>query len=240
MKRILLMVFRNLPLVPVTWIMLCYRAAHAEKYTDEQHRRFLLFMVKRANKGGRVTIKAVGKENLPKQNGYLLFPNHQGLYDVLAIMEASPNPISVVAKKEIGEIPFLKQVFACVKAYMIDREDVRQGLQVILDVAKEVKNGRNYIIFAEGTRSKNGNHPGEFKGGSFKAAVKARCPIVPVALIDSFKPFDTNSVNPVTVQVHFLKPLEYEEYKDMKTIEIAQEVKKRIETAIAENEIKNN
>lgn len=238
MKRILLMVFKNLLLVPVTWCVLCYYASHVDKFTDEQHNKMMRFIVKRANWGGRVTIETHGKENLPKKNGYLMYPNHQGLYDVLAIMDASPNPFSVVAKKEIADIPFLKQVFSCMRAYMIDRQDVRQGLQVILDVARDVKEGKNYVIFAEGTRSKNGNHPGEFKGGSFKAATKARCPIVPVALIDSFKPFDTNSIQPVTVQVHFLKPLEYDKYKDMKTVEIASEVKRRIEAVIAENERK--
>ena len=146
----------------------------------------------------------------------MFFPNHQGLYDVLAIIEASPRPFSVVAKKEIANIPFLKQIFACMKAYMIDREDVRQAMQVIINVTKEVKKGRNYLIFAEGTRSKNGNHVGMFKGGSFKSATKAQCPIVPVALVDSFKPFDTNSIKPVTVQVHFLEPLYYDDYKDMR------------------------
>ena len=92
------------------------------------------------------------------------------------------------------------------KAYMLDRDNVRQAMQVIIDVSNEVKNGRNYLIFAEGTRSKNGNRIGEFKGGSFKAATKAKCPIVPIALIDSFRPFDTNTISKVTVQVHFLKP----------------------------------
>ena len=54
-------------------------------------------------------------------------------------------------------------------------------------------------------------------------------------MIDSFKPFDTNSIEPVTVQVHFLKPMLYEEYKDMKTNEIAAEVKRRIEEVIEKN-----
>ena len=121
------------------------------------------------------------------------------------------------------------------KAFMLDREDVRQAMQVIINVTKEVQKGRNYLIFAEGTRSKKGNHVGSFKGGSFKAATKARCPIVPVALIDSFKPFDTNTIKPVTVQVHFLKPLTYEEYKDMKTTEIAALVEERIQRVIDEN-----
>ena len=120
------------------------------------------------------------------------------------------------------------------KAYMLDRDDIRQGMQVILSVANEVKNGRNYLIFPEGTRSRNGNEVQEFKGGSFKAATRAKCPIVPVALIDSFKPFDTNTISQVTVQVHFLEPILYEEYQNMKTTEIAEIVKKRIEKVIHE------
>ena len=58
---------------------------------------------------------------------------------------------------------------------------MRQAMKVIIDVSKEVEKGRNYLIFPEGTRSKNGNKIGTFKGGSFKAATKAKCPIVPVA-----------------------------------------------------------
>lgn len=236
MKRILLMVLRNILLVPYMWCRLCYHASHTDKYTEEEQYKFLKLIVLRANKGGNVYIDVHGIENLPKENGFMFFPNHQGLYDVLAILEACPRPFSVVAKKEIKNIQFLKQVFACMNAYMLDRENVRQAMQVILDVSNEVKNGRNYLIFAEGTRSRNGNKIGEFKGGSFKAATKARCPIVPVALIDSFRPFDTNTIDKVTVQVHFVKPIYYEEYKNMKTTEIAALVHDRIQCVIEENE----
>ena len=68
--------------------------------------------------------------------------------------------------------------------------------------------------------------------GSFKAATKSRCPIVPVALIDSYKAFDTRSIEKMVVQVHFLEPMYYDEYKDMKTTELALEVKTRIEETI--------
>ena len=236
MKRRLLMVFRNFLLVPFAWCRLCYHASHTEMYSDEEQYALLKYITLRANRGGNVTIDVHGSENIPKKNGFMFFPNHQGLYDVLAIIEATPCPFSVVAKKEIANIPFLKQVFACMKAYMLDREDVRQAMQVIIDVTNEVKKGRNYLIFAEGTRSKNGNQLRDFKGGSFKSATKAKCPIVPVALLNAYKPFDTNTIAPVTVQVHFLKPMYYEEYKDMKTTEIAAEVKSRIEKVIRENE----
>lgn len=230
-----MMVLRNLYMVPYGWVRLCYRAAHVDKYSEEDMYAFLRWIDLHANRGGRVHIDAHGRENIPDKDGFVFSPNHQGLYDVLAIIEASPRPFSVVAKKEIAKIPFLKQIFACMKAFMLDREDVRQAMQVIINVTKEVQKGRNYLIFAEGTRSKKGNHVGSFKGGSFKAATKARCPIVPVALIDSFKPFDTNTIKPVTVQVHFLKPLTYEEYKDMKTTEIAALVEERIQRVIDEN-----
>jgi len=235
MERILLMVIRNILRVPAMWIKLCYHAAHVDKYTDKQHNELFKYIVKRANIGGNVTIKSYGKENIPKENGFMFFPNHQGMYDVLAIIDSCPNPISVVYKIELKDIPFIKQIAKCMKAFFIDRDDVRQSMKVIIDVAQEVKKGRNYIIFPEGTRSKNGNHVGEFKGGSFKAATKAKCPIVPVVLIDSFKPFDSHSLKQVEVQVHYLTPLYYNEYKDMKTTEIAEEVKRRIVAVIKEN-----
>ena len=235
MKRILLMVFRNIFLVPFMWCKLCYYASHVEKYTEEQHYRMLRFIVLRANKGGNVTIDVYGKENLPDKSGFIFFPNHQGLYDVLAIVEACSIPFSVVAKKEIKDVQFLKQVIACMKGYLMDREDIRQSMQIIGNVTNEVKKGRNYVIFPEGTRSKEGNQVQSFKAGSFKAATKAECPIVPVALINSFKPFDTNTISPVTVQVHFLPPLYYDDYKNMKTKEIADKVQKQIQQVILEH-----
>ena len=228
MKRIILMFIRNIFYLPGFAIRLFRYSKNVDKYSESEIYSFLKKIVYRANKGGNVQIQAFGKENIPEENGFILFPNHQGMYDMLALIDVCDKPLSVVAKKEVQNVPLLKHIFRVVKALFIDREDVRQSMKIIMEVTKEVQKGRNYTIFPEGTRSKNGNVVGEFKGGSFKAATKARCPIVPVALIDSFKPFDTKSIKPVTVQVHFLIPLLYEEYKDMSTNEIAEEVKKRI------------
>ena len=238
MKRIILMMLRNILILPVYWIKLCYYASHIDKYTDEYINKFLKKIVKSANKGGNVEIISSGAENIPEENGFIFYPNHQGMYDMLAIIDACDKPVSAVAKIEVSKVQGLKQVMACLKGYYMDRDDVRQSMKVIMDVTKEVKEGRNYIIFAEGTRSKKGNELLDFKGGSFKAATKAKCPIVPVAMLDSFKPFDTGTIDPVKVQVHFLEPLLYEEYKDMNTNEIAKEVKSRIEEAIKKYEEK--
>ena len=236
MKRIILMVLYNLPFVPYWWWQLCHFAKHTDDIPEPEKYALLKKIVLHANKGGRVKIDVHGKEHIPTDQSFVFFPNHQGLFDVLAILEASDVPFSVVAKKEVKDVPFLKQVFAIMKAKIMDREDVRQSLQVILDVTQEVKNGRNYLIFPEGTRSRRGNQVGDFKGGSFKCAVKAKAPIVPVALLNAFEPFDRNSIAPVTVQVHFLDPIPYEVYQSMKTTEIAEIVKTRIEETIAEYE----
>ena len=239
MKRILLMVLRNLIRLPGLLIKLWKYSSNVYKYTYEERNKFLKYIVHIANKGGNVKIESYGVENIPNEYGFMLFPNHQGMYDVLALLDACPKPLSVVAKKEVAKIPLLKQLFKIMNVIFMDREDIRQSLQVIIEVSKQVNQGKNYIIFPEGTRSKNGNKVGEFKGGSFKAATKAKCPIVPVALFDSIKPFDTKSIEQVTVQVHYLEPLLYEDYKEMNTNDIAEEVKKRIIEVIEKNRKKD-
>ena len=234
MKRILMMVLRNIILVPFMWCKLCYHAHHVDKYTEEEHYKMLKFIVRRANKGGNVTIAAEGLDNIPKENGFMFFPNHQGMFDALVFLESCPVPFSVVYKKEVSNVILLKQVFKALHAIAIDREDIKQSLQVINQMTEEVKKGRNFLIFPEGTRSRMGNQLLPFKGGTFKSAVRAKCPIVPCAPIDSYKPFDEKSIAPVTVKLIYLKPICYEEYKQLKTPEIADLVKSRIEEAIKE------
>lgn len=234
MKRILLMVFHNLLHLPLWLVQLFLYGRESDRHTEAQRFAFLKMVTIHANKGGNVVIQADGQENLPDKDGFIMYPNHQGLYDTLAFLESCDHPFSVVMKKEVQNVPFLKQVFRVLRAIPIDREDVRQAMKTILQVSKEVGEGRNYIIFAEGTRSKKGNELLEFKGGSFKAAMRAKCPIVPVALLDSYKPFDTKSTDKTVVQIHYLPAINYEDYKDMKSTEIAALVKTRIEEKIKE------
>ena len=227
--RIALMVLRLFYAVPYYIFRISWMGKHS---TKESTFEFIKKCAKTSNKKGRINVKATGIENLPKEDGYVLFPNHQGLYDVLIFLDTCPRPFSFVVKKEVKNVILLKQVIESLHSLAIDRQDVRQSMRVIQEMADRVKNGENFLIFAEGTRSRMGNRMREMKGGSFKSAVKAKAPIVPCALIDCFKPFDENSVREITVQVHYLQPLYYEEYKDMTTLEIAAEVKRRIEEVL--------
>lgn len=227
------MVIRLILQVPYLFGGICWHGVRKD-YNFEEAYKHVQKVARKACKAGRVTLEAEGMENLPAENGFIFFPNHQGLFDVLVFLATCDKPFTFVIKKEASKIILLKQVIAALRAHVIDREDIRQSMQVIKAMVEDVKEKRNVLIFAEGTRSKEGNKIGTFKGGSFKSATMSRCPIVPCALVDSFKPFDENSIKPVTVKLRYLTPIYYEEYKDMKASEIAEEVQNRIQSAIDE------
>ena len=232
MNRIVTMVLKNLPIVPGAWQKLCRYAKHPEKYSEEEMYRHIQYILKRAVRGGNIDLQVSGTENIPKEGGFMLYANHQGMFDVLAVAATCDIPVGAVLKKELYDIPFLHQVAICTKSFPMDREDVRQSLTVIQSVIREVEAGRNYLIFPEGTRSRNGNQMGQFHSGSFRCATRSKCPIVPVALVDSFKVLDQKGSKPVTVQIHYLKPICWEEYGNLKTTELAALVKERIAQAI--------
>ena len=232
MNRIVTMVLKNFPIVPGAWQKLCRYAKHPEKYSEEEMYRHIQYILKRAVRGGNIDLQVSGTENIPQKGGFMLYANHQGMFDVLAVAATCDIPVGAVLKKELYDIPFLHQVAICTRSFPMDREDVRQSLTVIQSVIREVKAGRNYLIFPEGTRSRNGNQMGQFHSGSFRCATKSKCPIVPVALVDSFKVLDQKGSKPVTVQIHYLKPICWEEYGNLKTTELAALVKERIAQAI--------
>lgn len=235
MNRLARMVLLNIFRVPGLYRKLCRYAKRTDEYPEMEKWNHIHHMMQHAVKKSNVTLKVTGHENIPQENGYMMYANHQGLFDVVAIAADFPGPLSCVLKKELVELPLIKQIVACTKSFPMDREDVRQSLTVIKAVSEEVKSGRNYIIFPEGTRSRNGNVMNEFHGGSFKAAMKAKCPILPLAFVDSFKALDQKGSKPLTVQMHYLPVIPYEEYKDLSSVELAALVKARIQEAIDMN-----
>ncbi len=235
MNRILLMVLCNLFVVPGAFLKLCRYARHPEKYSRQEMWNHIHYIMHLAVTSGNIDLKVTGEENLPEQDGFVLYGNHQGMFDVVALAGTCKRPLAAVLKKELADVPLLKQIRYCTNSFAMDREDVRQSLTVIKNVTEEVQKGRNYLIFPEGTRSKNGNRMGEFHGGSFRAAQKAKCPIVPLCFIDCHRVLDEKGCKPVSVQMHYLKPIPYEEYKDLKTVEIADLVKSRIQDCLDAN-----
>ena len=233
MNRIALMVLRNVLKVPGLYAKLCRYAKNTDKYPEQERWDHIRHILQLGVESGNLDLQVTGVENIPAPGtGFMLYANHQGMFDAVAVVTSCPTPLGAVVKKELQGIPFVQQVIDCTKSFPMDREDVRQSLTVIQNVTEEVKNGRAYIIFPEGTRSKKSNQMGEFHGGSFRCAIKAKCPIVPVALVDCYKVFDQKGSAPLRVQIYYLKPIPYEEFAGLKATEVAALVKARIEEAI--------
>ncbi len=151
------MVLRNCYRVPA-WFYRLYRLSRlSDPHTDEEKYGFLQNVVKEVNRTGRVTVKCSGREHIPEKDGFIMFPNHQGFFDSLALLETCPRPFGVVIKKEALNWILVKQVIALIKGLGIDRKDIRASMEVIKQVTEEVKGGRNFLIFPEGTRNKNEN-----------------------------------------------------------------------------------
>ena len=235
MARLIMILLRNLFRLPVLFIKLCIYAKDPDKYPEQERWNLINWAMKKAVAAANVEVKVTGRENLPEKDGFMLYGNHQGMFDVLALAADCPRPLATVLKKELRDIPLLKQARIATKSFAMDREDVRQSLTVIKSVTEEVLKGRNYMIFPEGTRSKNTNQMAEFHGGSFRAAMKAKCPIVPICYVDCFKVLDQKGLQHLTVQMHYLKPIPYEEYQNMKTTEVAELVKSRIQEVLDAN-----
>lgn len=235
MLKLFYVIFMNLHRAPYIIPRMRKEADHPERFSEEQRYSLVQHAIYLMNKTGKINTIATGLENLPKEGGYMMYPNHQGKYDALGIIISHKEPCSFVMDKAKSNTILVSEFVDLLQGKRLEKDNVRQGMQIILEVSEDVKKGMKYILFPEGGYEfNNQNKVCDFKAGSFKCAVRAKAPIVPVALIDSYKVFNTFHLGSITTQVHFLKPLYYEDYKDLKTKEIADLVKQRIEEKIKE------
>lgn len=236
MKRIILVVLKMLYKIPYIWLYKLKQFQNRNKYPSiDEGYQYIHQVASEVVKKAKVNLECTGLENLPKEDGYLIAPNHQGLFDIVALFTTHTRTVKYVLKKELMDTIVVKDVIKALDYYPLDRSNIRDGAKMVKNVSKEIEAGTNYCIFPEGTRSKKQNELNEFKGGSFKIALKSHCPIVPVALIDCYQVFDNNTTKAVTCKIHYLPVIEYDEYKDLKTTEIAQLVQNRIQTYINEH-----
>ena len=227
------MVVVSLPLVVYYICKAHYIERHGERFSEETRYKMARKCIGIMMRNGRIETESFGQELLPKEGGYVMYSNHQGKYDTLGIMSSHPKPCTIVIDAYRSKLPITDTFIDLVQGSRLDKTDMKKQVHMILQIADEVKNGRRYIVFPEGGYDHNKNELQDFMAGSFKCATKAKAPIVPVAIIDSYKPFGANSLRKVKTQVHFLAPIFYEEYGKMTTAEIAEMVKGRISSTIA-------
>ena len=89
----------------------------------------------------------------------------------------------------------------------LDRKDMKQSVQALMEATRMVKGGKSLIIFPEGTRSKGGPAH-EFKGGAFKVATRNKVPIVPITIDGSYTMFEQRMrIHPGTARVTIHPPI---------------------------------
>lgn len=93
MLKLFYVIFMNLHRAPYMIPRMRAEADHPQRYTEEQRYSLVQHAIYLMNKTGKINTVETGIENLPKQGGYMMYPNHQGKYDVLGIMYTHKSPM---------------------------------------------------------------------------------------------------------------------------------------------------
>lgn len=142
--------------------------------------RFMLFLC-------GIKVEVIGKENIPKNQAVLYIGNHRSYFDTLITYAQCRELTGYIAKKEMQKFPLLNIWMSYLHCLFLDRQNIKEGLKVILAAIEKIESGISICIFPEGTRSKNAVQSNllEFHEGSFKIAQRAKCPVVPMVLYNT-------------------------------------------------------
>lgn len=170
-----------------------------------------------------VDVKVEGLENIPEE-ACCFVANHQGNFDILAILGIIDEPMGFIAKKEMEGFPIVSWWMKQMQCVFMDRKNIREALKAINKGSEILKSGHSMVIFPEGTRSK-GHKIGEFKKGSLKIATKSKAPIVPISIDGSYRIFEEHKgwvkkgeIKLVVGKPIYLDELSKEEQKDISEI----------------------
>ena len=178
----------------------------------------------------RTRVHVTGLEKIPQDENFMFISNHRSKFDNMIHSYCMKKyNLSFISKKENFKIPIGKHYMARNCYLSLDRNNVRQGAEVIATAINYIKEGiTNIGVFPEGTRS-NDLQVHEFHAGTFKIAVRANCPIVVGVIqgtenIHKYFPLRKSDVYFDIVEV--IKP---EDFSGMNTIQIAERCQKIVE-----------
>ncbi len=155
-----------------------------------------------------VRLRVRGTEHLVKDEPYVFVANHQSYLDIPTLFRAVPHNLHFVAKKEIKWVPFIGWYMMATGMIFIDRSNRMKAIVSLDKAGQLIKNGKDVLLFPEGTRSKTGE-VGEFKKGPFMLAAKADIRIVPIHISGTEKilPAGQFGLTPGEVTVHIGAPI---------------------------------
>lgn len=132
-----------------------------------------------------------GKENIKKDQAYVIVSNHQTLIDILVIYSLFKH-FKWVAKNSLLKVPFVGWNMALNGYVIVKRTDAKSQIKMMKHAERTLKSGSSIMIFPEGTRSGDGKI-GRFKRGAFILSEIADVPVIPIALHNVDKAVRKNS-----------------------------------------------
>lgn len=181
-------------------------------------------IAKKVSKSLNIDFHVEGLENLKDDETYCFISNHLSFYDSVVVGAIDMPASTYVAKVETLKYPFVGRVLKALTGVFIPRDDLRETLKIMRYVEEDLKKlERNWVIFPEGTRSKDERLiPVKFHNGTFRSPMRAGVSIVPMVIWGSDRVLKTKpTYKRYPVYVKFLKPITKQEYANMTTDEVA-------------------
>jgi 1-acyl-sn-glycerol-3-phosphate acyltransferase len=157
-----------------------------------------------------IRLAVEGLERVDFSRNYIYVSNHASMFDIPAVLAAVPAGISLMYKKELHRVPVFGWSLMLSKVYIpVDRGSSSGAMRSIEDAARKIHNGLSVLLFAEGTRTSDGELQ-QFKRGAFSLAVKADVPVVPVTVNGSFHVMSRDSfrIRPGKITVVLETPIQ--------------------------------
>lgn len=186
----------------------------------------------------RVRVEVAGKEHLERGKTYVLASNHQSLFDTPILFAYLPVSFRVLYKKSLNRIPFLGWHLFLSGHIGVERENPTKARDSLDAAAERVRAGTSIVVFPEGTRSYDGVMRG-FKKGSFRIAVRAGTPVVPLTIADSFQVMRRGQVTvyPRTVKLTIDRPISVEGLTEEQAGELADRVRAIVHGNLAATQV---
>ena len=149
--------------------------------------RVVMGILRAGTRAAGIRVEVSGLEHVPAGVSCIFLSNHVSNLDPPVIFPVLPGQSSVLLKKELMRIPLLGTAMRLGKFVPVERGNVREAAQrSVVDAAAALKSGLHMLIFAEGTRSKDGRLAA-FKRGPFFLAKETGAPIVPMVITGTEK-----------------------------------------------------
>ena len=134
-----------------------------------------------------MSLEVSGLESVDRKESYVFMCNHLSALDGPLLFMIIPQPIRVILKKESFRIPIIGQAMRLVGFVPVDRKGLRGGKKSIDQAARLIREkGYSFLIFPEGTRSRDGKLQ-VFKRGGFFLALNSQAAVVPVSIQGTFE-----------------------------------------------------